>query len=86
MSAKPNHYVSVPNSDWKNGCSLSDSEPLNSTSSSTLKHSLRSIRSAVMTTLPMKEFDTATIKRSSHCSHGNGHIRADLDSDRIFFS
>ncbi|KAG0722995.1 Thrombospondin-1 [Chionoecetes opilio] len=70
ITAKPNHYVSVPAADRRPGHSPGGS----------LK-SGGGLRAALAATLPMKEFDTATIKRSSH---GNGHLRADLDSDTIF--
>ena len=75
ISAKPNHYVSVPGADWKTG---------QSPSSTVRNGSIKSSLKAAITTLPLKEFDTATIKRSSHGSYGNGHLRADLDSDTIF--
>lgn len=75
ISAKPNHYVSVPGADWKAGQSPS----------STIRNgSIKSTLKSAITTLPLKDFDTATIKRSSHGSYGNGHLRADLDSDTIF--
>lgn len=75
ISAKPNHYVSVPGADWKG-----DQSPASTLKNGSIKNGLR----AAITTLPLKEFDTATIKRSSHGSYGNGHLRADLDSDTIF--
>ncbi|KAK7077865.1 Semaphorin-5A [Halocaridina rubra] len=75
ITAKPNHYVSVPGAEWKAGQSPS----------STIRNgSIKSTLKAAITTLPLKDFDTATIKRSSHGSYGNGHLRADLDSDTIF--
>ncbi|XP_063849665.1 semaphorin-5B-like isoform X2 [Scylla paramamosain] len=70
ITAKPNHYVSVPAGERRAGTSPGGS----------LK-SAGGLRAAIAATLPLKEFDTATIKRSSH---GNGHLRADLDSDTIF--
>lgn len=79
MSAKPNHYVSVPGAEWKRKGGGSQS-PNGSLKNGSIKSSLR----AAMTSVPLKEFDTATIKRSSHGSYGNGHLRADLDSDTIF--
>ncbi|MCL4127594.1 UNVERIFIED_CONTAM: hypothetical protein GTU68_036498, partial [Idotea baltica] len=86
ISAKPNQYVSVPGADWKGGpSSTADAEPLNSPAVS-LKNGIKNSIKNAMTSLPLKEYDTATIKRSSHGSYGNGHIRADLESDRIFFS
>lgn len=68
ITAKPNHYVSVPAAERRAGHSPGGS----------LKSG---VRAALAATLPLKDFDTATIKRSSH---GNGHLRADLDSDTIF--
>ncbi|KAB7496635.1 Semaphorin-5A, partial [Armadillidium nasatum] len=87
ISAKPNQYVSVPGSDWKNGSTsvIAEEEALQSPTSTLKKGLKNSIKSAI-TSLPLKDYDTATIKRSSHGSYGNGHIRADLESDRIFFS
>lgn len=76
ISAKPNHYVSVPGADWK----ASGQSPNSTIRNGSIKSSLK----AAITTLPLKDFDTATIKRSSHGSYGNGHLRADLDSDTIF--
>ena len=85
ITAKPNHYVSIPRSEVK--------EP--PSPSATLKNGVKNgIRNAI-TSLPLKEFNSDTsgtatikrsssIKRSSHSSYGNGHIRADLQSDNIF--
>lgn len=70
ITAKPNHYVSVPAAERRSGHSPGGS----------LKGG-GGLRAAIAATLPLKDFDTATIKRSSH---GNGHLRADLDSDTIF--
>ncbi|KAK4320514.1 hypothetical protein Pmani_008631 [Petrolisthes manimaculis] len=80
MTAKPNHYVSVPGADWKRKAGGGSQSPNGSLKNGSIKSSLR----AAMTSVPLKEFDTATIKRSSHGSYGNGHLRADLDSDTIF--
>lgn len=77
ISAKPNHYVSVPGAEWKKKGGQS---PNGSLKNGSIKSGIR----AAMTSMPLKEFDTATIKRSSHGSYGNGHLRADLDSDTIF--
>lgn len=75
ISAKPNHYVSVPGAEWKG-----EQSPSSTLKNGSIKNGLK----AAITNLPLKEFDTATIKRSSHGSYGNGHLRADLDSDTIF--
>lgn len=75
ISAKPNHYVSVPGAEWKG-----EQSPGSTLKNGSIKNGLK----AAITNLPLKDFDTATIKRSSHGSYGNGHLRADLDSDTIF--
>lgn len=92
LSVKPNQYVTVPGAQWKittkaeRDKSIPKGQQLPMTPTATLKHSLKrqtSIRDPY-TTLPLKDIDTATIKRSSHSSYSNGHLRADLDSDTIF--
>ncbi|CAL4059907.1 unnamed protein product [Meganyctiphanes norvegica] len=78
ITAKPNHYVSLPRSQRKTEKHTSPS--------ATLKNGVKNgIRNAI-TALPLTDSnsDTATIKRSSHGSYGNSHIRADLESDTIF--
>ena len=82
LSVKPNQYVTVPGTHRK----LSKNEKSMSPTA-TLKGTLKRQHSNrdPYTTLPLKDMDaTATIKRSSHSSYGNGHLRADLDSDTIF--
>ncbi|XP_076067589.1 semaphorin 5c-like [Oratosquilla oratoria] len=74
LPSRPNHYVSVPGSEWK-----ADQTP-----NGTLKTGIKNGLKNAITTLPLKEFDTATIKRSSHGSYASGSIRADLGAKNIF--
>lgn len=94
LSVKPNQYVTVPGAQWKITTKAErdthrskSTQHLPMTPTASLKHSLKRQNSSARdpyTTLPLKDIDTATIKRSSHSSYSNGHIRADLDSDTIF--
>ena len=83
ITAKPNHYVSVPANETSSWKTTSVDQPQSPNAS--LKNGVKNgIRNAMITALPLKDFETATIKRSSHGSYPNGHIRADLDSDNLF--
>ncbi|XP_018012193.1 semaphorin-5A [Hyalella azteca] len=92
LSVKPNQYVTVPGAEWKITTTAerdksSKSHHLGLSSTGSLKHSLKrksSVRDPY-TTLPLKDIDTATIKRSNHSSYSHGnHVRADLACDTNF--
>ncbi|KAF2353568.1 Thrombospondin type-1 (TSP1) repeat [Trinorchestia longiramus] len=88
LSVKPNQYVTVPGAEWKITTTAERGDNALKSHHGTLspKHSLKrqtSIRDPY-TTLPLKDIDTATIKRSSHSSYSHGnHILPPIDNVQL---
>lgn len=93
MSSKQNPYVTVPlkeTGSHHTKRALSSSSASSSNGSTPGSHKASnggtglSLGTPKLFSKPLVEYETATIKRNSHSL--NGHIRADLDEDRFFWT